>query len=918
MNTLVVASADVAMELFKNHDHSFCNRHLNQTLKLGEAYTGAMGVRPYGPYWRMMRRLCATELFSKKSINETSIIRRQCIDKMIQWISEEAKESSKEMAGRVSSGIELGHFVYASFFNLMGNLLFSKDIMDPKSFIGNEFFRLTCELIEIVVKPNVADYFPWLRRLDPQNIKKKMEEKIGRSLDIVESFVKERRSMDVTQRRDNKEKDFWDVLMEFEGNGKDEPKKISDRNINLLIHELFMGSTETTSSTIEWAMTELLRNPEAMKKVRAEIAQVVGYDRKVEESDIKDLPYLRAVMKETLRLHPPIPFLIPRTVVEETEFMGYSIPKDTQVLVNAWGIGKDPASWNDAFSFKPDRFLGSNIDYHGQHFRLIPFGGGRRICPGIPLADPVIHLALGSLLQSFEWVLESGVTPETIDMGETMGITLRKAIPLRAIPRTSALSVMDINLTNDQMLVWTALSLAAAALIFLLGRSQRNTSRLPPGPPGWPVIGNILDLGSMPHKTLVEFQRKYGPLIWLRLGSVNTLVISSAESAMEMFKNHDHSTCNRHLNETLKIGERLCATELFSRKRIIDTAPLRRRCVDKLIKWISDEAKEQTGNGVELARFVFATSFNVIGNLMLSRDLVDPKSSKGNEFFNLTSELTELTGKPNLADFFPFLRWFDPQGLKKQTEEKQKQVLEIVGSFVQGRRRRDMDLQNQNNNNNNNNKEQKDFLDELFVAATETTNSTVEWAMTELLRKPEAMKKVRAEIAQVVGYERKMEESDIEDLHYLDAVIKETLRLHPPAPLLIPRNVMKDIELMGYLIPKDTQVFVNVWGLGRDPSSWEDASSFNPERFLAASNNLDYRGQNFEYLPFGAGRRICPGLPLGHQMLHLVLGSLLHSFEWSLESGVTPETLDMGDKMGTSLRKDIPLKAIPKPVLAYL
>ncbi|OVA20261.1 Cytochrome P450 [Macleaya cordata] len=514
---------------------------------------------------------------------------------------------------------------------------------------------------------------------------------------------------------------------------------------------------------------------------------------------------------------------------------------------------------------------------------------------------------------------------------------------------------MEIHPRNE-MLVWTAL--AAAALIFLLGRIRRKaatTGRLPPGPPGWPVLGNILDLGSMPHRTLVDFKHKYGPLIWLRLGSVNTLVISSAEAAMEMFKNHDHSTCNRHLNETLKIGEsytgtitlgeygpywrmlrRLCATELFSRKRIIDTAPLRRRCVDKLIKWISDEAKEQTGNGVELARFVFATSFNVIGNLMLSRDLVDPKSSKGNEFFNLTSELTELTGKPNLADFFPSLRWLDPQGLKKKTEEKQKQVLDIVGSFVQGRRRMDMDVNHQNNK-----KEHKDFLDvlmefegngkdepakisdrnlnifilELFVAATETTNSTVEWAMTELLRQPEAMKKVKAEIAQVVGYDRKMEESDIEDLHYLDAVIKETLRLHPPAPLLIPRNVMKDTELMGYVIPKDTQVFVNVWGLGRDSDSWVDASSFKPERFLAATN-LDYRGQNFEYLPFGAGRRICPGLPLGHQMLHLVLGSLLHSFEWSLENGVTPETLDMGEKMGTSLRKDIPLKAIPKPVLA--
>ncbi|RZC52961.1 hypothetical protein C5167_021379 [Papaver somniferum] len=514
---------------------------------------------------------------------------------------------------------------------------------------------------------------------------------------------------------------------------------------------------------------------------------------------------------------------------------------------------------------------------------------------------------------------------------------------------------MEIHPTAE-MLTWVVMTAAAAMLALILTRSRRKaatTSRIPPGPPGWPILGNILDLGFKPHRTLVDFKNRYGPLVWLRLGSVNTLVVCSAEAAMEMFKNHDHSTCNRHLNETLKIGgsytgtitlseygpywrmlRRLCATELFSRKRINDTAPLRRRCVDKLMKWISDEAKEQSENGVELARYVFATSFNVIGNLMLSRDLVDPKSSKGNEFFNLTSELTELTGRPNLSDFFPILRWFDLQGLKRQTEAKQVQVLDIVGSFVEGRRRQDIEGKQSHT------KEQKDFLDvlmefegtgkdepakisdrnlntfilELFVAATETTNSTVEWAMTELLRQPEAMKKVKDEIAKVVGFGRKLEESDIEDLKYLDAVIKETLRLHPPAPLLIPRNAIKDTELMGYVIPKDTQIFVNVWGLGRDPSSWEDADSFKPERFIAASN-LDYRGQNFEYLPFGAGRRICPGLPLGHQMLHLVLGSLLHSFDWSLANGVTPETLDMGEKMGTSLRKDIPLKAMPKPVL---
>ncbi|KAI3920676.1 hypothetical protein MKW92_021037 [Papaver armeniacum] len=171
-------------------------------------------------------------------------------------------------------------------------------------------------------------------------------------------------------------------------------------------------------------MTELLRNPEAMKKVNAEISQVVGYDRKIEEKDIESLPYLWAVLKEALRLHPVAPFLIPRINVEETDFMGES------------------ASWDDPLSFNPDRFLGTSIiNYHGQHFGFLPFGSGRRICPGIPLTQQVLPIVLGSLLQSFDWALESGATPESIDMGESYTVVLHKTIPLKVMPTTKSSSV---------------------------------------------------------------------------------------------------------------------------------------------------------------------------------------------------------------------------------------------------------------------------------------------------------------------------------------------------------------------------------------------------------------------------------------------------------------------------------------------
>lgn len=207
-----------------------------------------------------------------------------------------------------------------------------------------------------------------------------------------------------------------------------------------MVQEMFMAASETTSSTMEWVMTELLRHPESMTKVKAELDRVVGEKRKLEESDLDNLPYLQAVVKETLRLHPPAPFLLPRRAVEDTKFMGYDIPKGTQVLVNVWAIGREAESWDDALGFKPERFVGSNMDYRGQNFELIPFGAGRRICAGVSLAHRMLHLVLGSLLHHFDWQFESNVTAETIDMKEKCGIVTRKFHPLKALPKIKHIS----------------------------------------------------------------------------------------------------------------------------------------------------------------------------------------------------------------------------------------------------------------------------------------------------------------------------------------------------------------------------------------------------------------------------------------------------------------------------------------------
>lgn len=181
-------------------------------------------------------------------------------------------------------------------------------------------------------------------------------------------------------------------------------------------------------------MAELLNNPKAMAKAQDELVQIVGKENIIEDSDISKLPYLQAVVKETFRLHPPAPFLVPRKAESESEILGYVVPENARVLVNVWAIGRDPSRWSDPISFIPERFLDCKIDVKGRDFELIPFGAGRRICPGILLGHRMIHLVLASLLHSFDWKLEDGLKPEDIDMSEKFGFTLRKSQPLLAVP----------------------------------------------------------------------------------------------------------------------------------------------------------------------------------------------------------------------------------------------------------------------------------------------------------------------------------------------------------------------------------------------------------------------------------------------------------------------------------------------------
>lgn len=207
-------------------------------------------------------------------------------------------------------------------------------------------------------------------------------------------------------------------------------------------------------------------------------------------------------------------------------------------------------------------------------------------------------------------------------------------------------------------------------------------------------------------------------------------------------------------------------------------------------------------------------------------------------------------------------------------------------------------------------------MQDIFVAGGDTSSTTVEWAISEMLRNPTTMEKAQEEVRAVFSKKGKVEETGLEELKYMKSVIKETLRIHPPAPLLLPRESTERCELNGFTIPSKTRAIVNAWAMGRDPDHWNEPDKFIPERFLGTS--VDYKGKNFEFIPFGAGIRICPGISLGLANMELLLAEMLYHFDWKLPHGVRPEELGMTEMFGIVARrkKELYLTRIPYKAVA--
>ncbi|CAO2169890.1 unnamed protein product [Urochloa humidicola] len=481
--------------------------------------------------------------------------------------------------------------------------------------------------------------------------------------------------------------------------------------------------------------------------------------------------------------------------------------------------------------------------------------------------------------------------------------------------------------------------------------------RLPPSPPALPIIGHLHLVGDLPHVSLRDLAAKHGRdgLMLLRLGAVPNLVVSSPRAAQAILRTQDHVFASRPTStvfdallygsssdiafapygEHWRQARKLVTAHLFTVKKVHAYRHARKQEVSLVMAKIREAAEASTAVDMSemmnafandiVSRAVSGKFFRAEGRNKLFRELVDTNIVLFGGF-----SLEEYF--PGLANSLGFLiRWF-PRNRQARARHTHKRWDDLLEAII-----RDHETRNSPTHRRNDQAAaESDFTDvllsvqhdygitrdhikailmDMFGAGTDTSSLVLGFVMAELMRNPCHMTKLQGEVRRHTPEGQEMvDEENLASMAYLKAVVKETLRLHQPAPLLLPHLSMVDSVVEGYSIPSGTRVIINSWAIGRDLESWEKPEEFMPERFMdgGSAAAIDFKGNDFEFLPFGAGRRICPGLNFGLATVEIMLANLIYSFDWQLPNGMEAKDVDMTEVFGLTIHPKEKLMLIPK------
>ncbi|XP_073002396.1 3,9-dihydroxypterocarpan 6A-monooxygenase-like [Typha latifolia] len=483
---------------------------------------------------------------------------------------------------------------------------------------------------------------------------------------------------------------------------------------------------------------------------------------------------------------------------------------------------------------------------------------------------------------------------------------------------------IEVDVIVEYLNSYVTLSLISLLSIFLIPfffYRSRAGLRLPPSPFSLPLIGHLHLLAPIPHQALHKLSLRHGPLVHLRLGSVPCIVASSPHTAKQFLKTHGLSFSNRPVSTAVKylaynssdfsfapygpywkFIKKLCMADLLGGRTIEQLKHVRQEEIQTLVKYIFRMAEE--GRAFDIGGELNKLTNNIVSMMAMSRRC-SGNEREAEEVRKLVEEVAELTGKFNLGDYIWVFKKLDLQGFKKRLEIVHRRFEEMMEGILkekEEKRRREKEMglglgggegekvkdlldilldiyENGRAEVRLTRENIKAFILDIFVAGTDTSAITIEWALAELINHPNMLLKASAEIDSVVGRSRLVDESDIPNLPYLQSIVKETLRLHPTAPL-IPRESSEDCIIDEYDIPAKTTLFVNVWAIGRDLDYWKDPLNFYPERFVEGEQQAtDIRGQHFHMIPFGSGRRTCPGASLALLVIQATLAAMIQCFD---------------------------------------
>ncbi|KAH9757630.1 cytochrome P450 83B1 [Citrus sinensis] len=479
-----------------------------------------------------------------------------------------------------------------------------------------------------------------------------------------------------------------------------------------------------------------------------------------------------------------------------------------------------------------------------------------------------------------------------------------------------------------------------------INKAKTTSGLLPPGPRGLLLIGNLHQLESTNlHYQLWNLSKKYGPLMSLRLGLVQTVVVSSVKMAKEALKTHDVEFSGRPAlvgqqkltyngldvafapyNDYWKEMRKICVTHLFNASRVHHFRAVREDEVARMIEKISSLSSSPATAVINISECLMSLTNSVICMVAFGKKF-ENKAGERSKFHSLLDETRVVLGAFYFKDFFPFLGGFFDKlsGITRRLENNFKefdafyqQLIEehadpnrpkdqirgdIIDVLLQVQKDRAEDEVHGFSRDNI-----KAVLMNVFVGATDTSAATMTWAMTNVMKNPRVMEKAQKEVRDLIGNKGFVDEDDLQKLPYIKAILKETFRLNPPGPI-IPRETTKSCMIDGYEIPAKTLVYLNGWAISRDPEVWERPDEFDPDRFIIGDKSyIELTGQNnYELIPFGGGRRFCPGTHMGIATLELAIANLLYKFDWEMPAGMKIQDLDFDIAPGIVMHKKNPL-----------